>query len=221
MKLITSLTAMTSILCISFSALSQEEWYIGISGHSSKLDYDGDSPSILTVSSGKKSLDDKGQGINLLIGRHLEPWLALELNASYSNSKLVDYQNYYDFGALVRGYEYAMLDAKIYSFGASTKFIYESPFNLRIYAKPGIGYTTTKIDYDGGSSTPYVKKEYNAKNNHIHFNLEVGTEYFFTNTFAINVAYERRFKAVDLSSENNGVNKFSQDIIKAGILYYF
>ncbi len=208
-----SLVAVSALLT-AFNANAGSSWYVGFDVHQSKLDLDSNIDSAATVSSGVKKLDDTGAGVSIFLGRQINSWLALEFSGSSDHVDLLDYENYYNSGS---SYEYALYRANIYSFGVSSKVSYNTAFQLSLYAKPGLGYTITDLELNGGASDPNYKVDIDEKNTTLHFNFEIGAEYFLTDSFSASVAYERRFDAVDVPN----VDEMSQDLIKGGIRYHF
>jgi len=213
--------AALALLSGSFAVSAQNNWYVGLDVHSSKLDLDSEVSSFPTISSGAKNADDSGAGLSIMLGRKVNEWLAIEANLSHDYIDLLDYSNYYDIGLGAQGYEYQLHDARIYSFDLGAKMSYATGFDLNLYAKPGIGYTRTELELNGGSSHPDIKVDKDVTNNKVHFNLELGAEYFFTDSFSANLAYERKFNAVDFSIEGYKFGDMDQDRIKGGVRYYF
>ncbi|WP_064608480.1 porin family protein [Photobacterium sp. J15] len=209
--------ATTSLLMLSASTMAQQNnWYIGVDVFESKVDLNNAFETVNSSFGDALSIDDSGNGASFLVGYQFTPWVAVEASYSRQHIDIIDFEAYTGMH-----YTYALFRANPETIAIATKLRYLTDTGFSIYAKPGIGYTISDLEYDANSTLWSSKLEVDQKNKNVHFNFEVGAEYFFTDSFSLGVAYERQFDALDYSAENIKLEKMSMDLYKASLRYYF
>ncbi|PSW05444.1 porin family protein [Photobacterium lipolyticum] len=210
-----SIALATAALLISPLAQANGNWYIGLDLMNTEADTNGWVEGIEDI--GGIPVENEGGGLSLLAGYQYTPWIALEVGLSRQAIEVIDYEK----SSGLFYYEYLMVDAYVNTLSVGTKMRYLTNSGFGFYAKPSIAYTMTEVDINGNSTSGGDKLDENEKNSTVHFNFEVGAEYFLSDSFSLGLAYERQFDALDYSIKALDSDKISTNSYKLGIRYYF
>ncbi|WP_421312822.1 porin family protein [Aeromonas sp. 603404] len=185
-----------------------EGWYAGLDLTTSKMDLEGD----LQRAYDAKVIDDLLDGGSLIVGYHLNDWLAIEggLHAQQMEQLIwVTSQG-------ATGFADTTIETRSISLAA--KLSQPLAWGFSAYAKPGIAYTRTELEVVGNATflgfSDQVSKS--ATKSKVHPNLEVGLDYAFNDHFSAGIGYERQFDALSLGDEH-----YSLDTLKLGLRYHF
>ena len=201
--------AIISLLGLTFSgAACAQGWYVGVDLTTSKMDLDGGAQQAYDA----KIIDDRLDGGSLIVGYDLNHWLAIEggLHAQQMSQLM------WATSSFATGFIDTTIDTRSISLAA--KLSQPLAWGFSAYAKPGIAYTRTEVEFVGNATILGISGQAsdNATKSKVHPNLEVGLDYAFNDHFSAGIGYERQFNALSLGDEH-----YSLDTFKLGLRYHF
>ncbi|HDO1329853.1 TPA: porin family protein [Aeromonas veronii] len=201
--------AMLSLLGLTFSgAACAQGWYVGLDLATSKMDLDGAAQQAYDA----KIIDDQLDGGSLIVGYHLNHWLAIEGGLHAQQMSQLMWVN----APGLTGFTDTTIDTRSISLAA--KLSQPLAWGFSAYAKPGIAYTRTEVEVVGNATLLGFSGQgsKSATKSKVHPNLEVGLDYAFNDHFSAGIGYERQFDALSLGDEH-----YSLDTFKLGLRYHF
>ncbi|MFB2864404.1 outer membrane protein [Aeromonas sp. MdU4] len=200
-----------SLLGLTLSgAANAEGWYAGLDLATSTMDLKGEAEWAYN----NKMIDDRLAGASLIAGYDLNSWLAIEGGLHFQQMKLET-----TYVGAVTGSLNSTIDATSVSIAA--KLSQPLAWGLSAYAKPGLAYTSTKVEVTSNANILgipgwNISSYNNETKGTVHPNLEVGLDYAFNDRFSANFGYERQFNAITLGDDH-----YSLDTFKLGMRYHF
>jgi OOP family OmpA-OmpF porin len=201
--------AILSLLGLTFSgAACAQGWYVGVDLTTSKMDLDGGAQQAYDA----KIIDDRLDGGSLIVGYDLNHWLAIEGGLHAQQMDQLTWVT--SQGAT--GFADTTIETRSISLAA--KLSQPLAWGFSAYAKPGIAYTRTEVEFVGNATILGISGQAsdNATKSKVHPNLEVGLDYAFNDHFSAGIGYERQFNAVSLRDDH-----YSLDTFKLGLRYHF
>ncbi|MCX7130321.1 porin family protein [Aeromonas sp.] len=185
-----------------------EGWYAGLDLTTSKMDLDGDAKRVYDA----KVIDDQLDGGSLIVGYDLNHWLAIEGGLHAQQMDQLTWVT--SQGAT--GFADTTIETRSISLAA--KLSQPLAWGFSAYAKPGIAYTRTEVEFVGNATILGISGQLtgNETKSKVHPNLEVGLDYAFNDHFSAGIGYERQFNALSLGDEH-----YSLDTFKLGLRYHF
>ncbi|WP_033137436.1 porin family protein [Aeromonas finlandensis] len=184
-----------------------EGWYAGLDLTTSKMDLKGEAEWAYN----NKIIDNRLNGGSLIAGYDLNSWLAIEggLHAQRMSQQTT-------LTGAINGSIDSTIDTRSISIAA--KLSQPLAWGFSAYAKPGLAYTSTKVDATSSAYIPSMSMTTQSSQTKgtVHPNLEVGMDYAFNDHFSAGIGYERQFNAMTLGDEH-----YSLDTFKLGLRYHF
>lgn len=201
--------AILSLLGLTFSGAAYAQgWYVGVDLTTSKMDLDGGAQQAYDA----KVIDDQLDGGSLIVGYDLNHWLAIEGGLHAQQMDQLTWVT--SQGAT--GFADTTIETRSISLAA--KLSQPLAWGFSAYAKPGIAYTRTEVEFVGNATILGISGQLtgNETKSKVHPNLEVGLDYAFNDHFSAGIGYERQFNALSLGDEH-----YSLDTFKLGLRYHF
>lgn len=185
-----------------------EGWYAGLDLTTSKMDLDGQAKDL----SNAGIIDDQLNGGSLIVGYSFKSWLAVEGGLHAQQMDQLTWVT--SQGAT--GFADTSIETRSISLAA--KLSQPLAWGFSAYAKPGIAYTRTEVEFVGNATILGISGQLtgNETKSKVHPNLEVGLDYAFNDHFSAGIGYERQFNALSLGDEH-----YSLDTFKLGLRYHF
>ncbi len=185
-----------------------EGWYAGLDLTTSKMDLDGAAKDAYDA----KVIDDQLDGGSLIVGYHLNDWLAIESGLHAQRMS----QLMWITSPGLTGFTDTTIDTRSISLAA--KLSQPLAWGFSAYAKPGVAYTSTEVEMIGNGTIlgMSVQGRRSETKGTVHPNLEVGIDYAFNDHISAGIGYERQFSAMTLGDDH-----YSLDTLKLGIRYHF
>ena len=198
-----------SLLGLTLSgAACAEGWYLGLDLTTSKMDLDG----VAQRAHDANIIDDQLDGGSLIVGYHLNDWLAIESGLHAQRMS----QLMWITSPGLTGFTDTTIDTRSISLAA--KLSQPLAWGFSAYAKPGVAYTSTEVEMIGNGTIlgMSVQGRRSETKGTVHPNLEVGIDYAFNDHISSGIGYERQFNAMTLGDDH-----YSLDTLKLGIRYHF
>ncbi|MGL5975799.1 MAG: outer membrane protein, partial [Aeromonas sobria] len=153
-------------------------------------------------------IDDQLNGGSLIVGYSFKSWLAVE--GGLHGQHMSQSKNGVDLSTNTS------IDTS--SISLATKLSQPLAWGFSAYAKPGIAYTRTEVEFVGNATILGISGQLtgNETKSKVHPNLEVGLDYAFNDHFSAGIGYERQFNALSLGDDH-----YSLDTFKLGLRYHF